>query len=426
MLAAQPCGAAKLPPGAATGATSAPGSASRLPGGGAASAGTDAAAQIAAASAAVVVARRTVVAGVLLLRFRGMARHRMNRDTQAHLPQGGSASVVRQMAPAARAQYGRPMRRREGWGIVPRVDPLVLDGLIALVFVVIAQVDIWTPWGDNGQKVSFDGPRWLSAAILLTGTVPFVWRRRAPLVTAGAFAAAVVLDVTLVSQTALFFGEFIPMLVATYSVAAYAPRGRALLGVGMTGTAVLVVTLAVDELRTVSEVPFELAVVGAVWSVGRAVHRQRTRVDALREHADGLERRREQEARAAVGLERTRIARELHDVIAHSGQRDGRPGRGGRARSLDARPGARARAAAGDPGRRRATRSTSCAGCSASCATTSDEPTLAPQPGLDALDALVEQLRARGPAGRAARRGPPRHAAARRRALAPTGSCRRR
>ncbi len=277
---------------------------------------------------------------------------------------------------------------------MPRVDPLVLDGLIALVFIVIAQTDVWAPWGDNGQKVTFEGLRWLSSAILLAGMVPFVWRRRAPLVTAGAFAAAVVLDVTLVSQTALFFGEFIPMLVATYSVAAYAPRGRALLGVGMTGTAVLVVTLAVDELRTVSEVPFELVVVAAVWSVGRVVHRQRTRADALSEHADGLERRRDHEARAAVGLERRRIARELHDVIAHSVSLMGvQAAAAEQVLALDPERAREPLRAIQDTARDAIDELRRLLGV---LRESDDAATLVPQPGLDALEALVEQMRGAG------------------------------
>jgi signal transduction histidine kinase len=286
------------------------------------------------------------------------------------------------------------MRRRPGWGIVPRVDPLVLDGLIALAFIAIAQTDVWAPWGDNGQKVTFEGPRWLSSAILLAGMVPFVWRRRAPLVTAGAFAAAVVLDVTLVSQTALFFGEFIPMLVATYSVAAYAPRGRAVLGVGMTGAAVLVVTLAVDELRTLSEVPFELVVVAAVWSVGRVVHRQRTRADALSEHADALERRRDHEARAAVGLERRRIARELHDVIAHSVSLMGvQAAAAEQVLALDPERAREPLRAIQDTARDAIDELRRLLGV---LRDSDDAATLVPQPGLDALGALVEQMRGAG------------------------------
>jgi len=54
------------------------------------------------------------------------------------------------------------------------------------------------------------------------------------------------------------------------------------------------------------------------WGAGRAVHRQRSLADALAERAAQLEAEREEKARLAVALERARIARELHDVVTHN------------------------------------------------------------------------------------------------------------
>lgn len=59
-------------------------------------------------------------------------------------------------------------------------------------------------------------------------------------------------------------------------------------------------------------------VTGAVWLVGLNVRTRRLYVLSLEERATTLEREREAESRAAVAEERTRIARELHDVVAHS------------------------------------------------------------------------------------------------------------
>jgi signal transduction histidine kinase len=58
--------------------------------------------------------------------------------------------------------------------------------------------------------------------------------------------------------------------------------------------------------------------VGAAWLVGWNLRRRRARWTELRARAERLEREREEEARRAVTEERLRIARELHDVIAHS------------------------------------------------------------------------------------------------------------
>ena len=59
-------------------------------------------------------------------------------------------------------------------------------------------------------------------------------------------------------------------------------------------------------------------VTGAVWLAALNVRTRRLYVLSLEERADTLEREREAESRAAVAEERTRIARELHDVVAHS------------------------------------------------------------------------------------------------------------
>ena len=59
-------------------------------------------------------------------------------------------------------------------------------------------------------------------------------------------------------------------------------------------------------------------VTGAVWLVALNVRTRRLYVLSLEERATTLEREREAESRAAVAEERTRIARELHDVVAHS------------------------------------------------------------------------------------------------------------
>jgi len=58
--------------------------------------------------------------------------------------------------------------------------------------------------------------------------------------------------------------------------------------------------------------------VGVAWLAGWTLRRRRERWAELRARAERLEREREEEARRAVTEERLRIARELHDVIAHS------------------------------------------------------------------------------------------------------------
>ena len=69
-----------------------------------------------------------------------------------------------------------PLRRLFGG----RGRPPLSDVLLALVFVVVGQLDVWSPWGDEFPRGGFDGPAALNAALVLLYTAPVAWRRRAP------------------------------------------------------------------------------------------------------------------------------------------------------------------------------------------------------------------------------------------------------
>ncbi|WP_406104386.1 sensor histidine kinase [Micromonospora globbae] len=110
------------------------------------------------------------------------------------------------------------------------------------------------------------------------------------------------------------------VLVALYSVVKYADRLRdgLLAGIGA------LVGAALAAIQTEGAGPwwgraiyFGL-VTAATWLIGLNVRTRRLYVLSLEERAATLEREREAEARAAVAGERARIARELHDVVAHS------------------------------------------------------------------------------------------------------------
>ncbi|MGC4746296.1 sensor histidine kinase [Micromonospora sp. DT201] len=112
----------------------------------------------------------------------------------------------------------------------------------------------------------------------------------------------------------------VAVLIALYSVVKYGERLR----VGVLAGAVAAVGVVLAAVQTpgvifwwVSALWYAL-VTGAVWLVALNVRTRRLYVLSLEERATTLEREREAESRAAVAEERTRIARELHDVVAHS------------------------------------------------------------------------------------------------------------
>ena len=115
-------------------------------------------------------------------------------------------------------------------------------------------------------------------------------------------------------------GEVFGLLVigAVYTAAAHTD-GRAM-WLAAAITTVMAATIWINETgnHDVSGVVFFGLLFGTPWAVGRAIRHRRLREQAIEERAVALEGEQEQRARAAVAEERGRIARELHDVVAHA------------------------------------------------------------------------------------------------------------
>jgi signal transduction histidine kinase len=186
------------------------------------------------------------------------------------------------------------------------LSPRSRDALLALALAVTLEL----------QLVLADEPG-VSVVGVLGGlglTLPLAWRRRAPLAVAILFAAVTLLQGVLGGD--LYAGAP-PLLaalvaggVAFYSLAAHTPERTAVAGLAI-GVAGLWSTVIVSDHRDAQSFVFSAGIVGlSPWLAGRA-----TRARALRVAA--LEREREQRDRVAASEERQRIARELHDVVAH-------------------------------------------------------------------------------------------------------------
>lgn len=188
------------------------------------------------------------------------------------------------------------------------------DTLVPLVVVGLAVAGVFLAPSD---QPGFRDRDLLAVALAVAQGAPLVARRRSPLWVLVAVWAA----------TAAFLGLRYPpvttalggMAVATHGVAAYrsSPSGPRQAGL----TAALVVALATIAMvigySTAEGVALLLLFVTA-WVMGDRARTRRVYLEALEERALLLEREREAQAQAAAGAERTRIARELHDVIAHS------------------------------------------------------------------------------------------------------------
>ncbi len=150
--------------------------------------------------------------------------------------------------------------------------------------------------------------------------VPLAWRRRAPVPAAVAVTAACLAELALDGG---FLRLNVAALVAVHALAAYSGRraGRVGLALGLVGA-----VLGGNQVTSAANAPREFLIatglmavsVAAAWVVGD-LHRVRgEQAQGLLERARMLEVEREQELRLAAGDERARIAREMHDVVAHS------------------------------------------------------------------------------------------------------------
>jgi signal transduction histidine kinase len=147
----------------------------------------------------------------------------------------------------------------------------------------------------------------LAAVLAVALSVPVAIRRRVPVRALVIVLAACV--VTLAVGGEITRGPFLPLALVLFSVAAICRRGVALAGLGAALTLLVAqgVVLDIDGQGPGDAVAVGL-VLTIVWMVGYLVQQRRTHVAAVRDRA----------ARDAVTRERLRIARELHDVVAHS------------------------------------------------------------------------------------------------------------
>ena len=275
------------------------------------------------------------------------------------------------------------MRELLGWG---------LDLLLAAALSGAALYEIWV--APLTPDVGIPGPRLENTIIFLLIGLALVVRRRVPIATLFVVVIAVLIqrEIFLAPSVNQFpIESFLALLVAFYSVAAYAKPRRAAIGGALAGAMIIGVSLPylIAGNPRQDTIPSWIFM-ATLWLAGWAFRRQRTKSVRLEDKTTRLEREREERARAAVAEERARISRELHDVVAHSvsvivvqaqaAQRliDGE--------EHDAR---RALGSIETSGRQALVELRRMLGI---LRHTGEEPALDPQPGLGQLHALVEQF----------------------------------
>ncbi|MFI1382597.1 sensor histidine kinase [Embleya sp. NPDC020886] len=185
----------------------------------------------------------------------------------------------------------------------------VADALLALVLAAGA---IWFAWMLPGQR-ALDP---LGVALLVGGAIPLAWRRARP---GTVLVATFVLTVPYHSREYLHESAAVLALVALGTVAAYIRREEA---IALTFAVLFVVIVAMshggrDEPTWRDRCGMVGWVIAAVVA-GQAWRSHRAYVCAIIDRAERAERTRDEVARRRVAEERLRIARDLHDLLAHS------------------------------------------------------------------------------------------------------------
>ncbi len=198
------------------------------------------------------------------------------------------------------------MKSRRFWVGLPRADVALALSLLAVKLAFVF----------TGALMS-GGATPLSVASAVALTVPLAWRRRSPLAAALVVAAAIVID-DLAAGWGSAVLSFDCSIIAAYSAGAHARQRPAVLALAALLAANLVDAFGAPGNRG-GDVALAVVVFSLVpWLVGQALRRERRRTARMHELARQLEAEREQRAREAVTAERGRIARELHDIVAHA------------------------------------------------------------------------------------------------------------
>jgi signal transduction histidine kinase len=270
------------------------------------------------------------------------------------------------------------------------IDPLRADLLLAALFAVESQLELALLRGEGAEHV------WLASVCLLAMAVGLALRRVQPLgaalLTTAAFTAGQSLGRPINEN---LYSLFFVLLFVLYSAGRH-EEGRRLVVAGVATWALSLVGTLVDGYPTgFTDVTFAplVTALGPI-ALGRFIRHRAELNERLRLKAETLWRERAAQAERAAAEERTRIAGELHDVVAHAMSAMVVQAAG--ARRLTHKDPARARDAFGtveETGREALTEIRRLLGV---LRRDDEEIALAPQPSLRHLAALVARARAAG------------------------------
>jgi signal transduction histidine kinase len=189
-----------------------------------------------------------------------------------------------------------------------RRDWRLLDRLLVAVLLGAGWVNVLTASDRQGSVV-------LNLLVVSVMGLSLLWRRDRPLVPVICCSIGMPLSAAVLTAPPYIFVSIAMMSTASYSAGAHLERRLALRGLALVLLSLTTVVLIFDP----SDWFFPITIFGLVpWLAGRTIRNQTMLARELAEKAELAEHARDEEERRAIVRERSRIARELHDVLAHN------------------------------------------------------------------------------------------------------------
>ena len=189
-----------------------------------------------------------------------------------------------------------------------RQDWRLLDRLLVAVLVGAGWVNVLTASDRQGSVV-------LNLLVVSAMALSLLWRRDRPFVPVICCGIGMPLSAAVLTAPPYIFVSILMMSTASYSAGAHLERRRAVRALALVVLSLTTVVIMFDP----SDWFFPIAIFGIVpWLAGRTIRNQTLLARELAEKAELAEHARVEEERRAILTERSRIARELHDVLAHN------------------------------------------------------------------------------------------------------------
>jgi signal transduction histidine kinase len=282
-------------------------------------------------------------------------------------------------------------RRLTSLFVWARDRPLVADGFLGVLLAAVSLLALVF----QARSEHLPPPGLPAVALVLAINLPLVWRRRHP------FAINMAIGAMSAVYGATPFPDLVTPVplggaVALYSMVAWCDRRMAVIVGVVTGVSVVTVALLPATDTDLLDFSFTTLLLAGAWVLGDSARIRRAYTVELEARAAWLAREQDFEARRAVTAERARIARELHDVIAHHvSMMVVQAEAGPVAVARDGTGAARAFDTIADIGRQALVEMRRLLGVLRE-ETGGKEPSLAPQPGVAQLPGLVEHIRQAG------------------------------